>query len=271
MESPKQSPSDRTCNDSAQHSHSERLAEFLCGATDTGKVRPHNEDCFLIREEKNLHIVADGMGGYEAGEIASHTAVELIDKHFTLELIAKLVKREGDVETELKLGVEAANKTIIEMAEQTPAYRGMGCTVVTALVIDEILHLCHVGDSRAYLCDQNGIHLLTTDHSAVMDLVKTGRMNMEEARKNPAKNRLSQAVGAQGPVDPEYSSFPLKDGDKILLCTDGLWDMISDQGIFRLLRQNKPARWSCEHLIQAANDGGGQDNITVVVYQHRAQ
>ena len=271
MESPKQLPSGRTCNDLAKQTHPGQLAAFFYGATDTGKVRPHNEDCFLIREEKHLHIVADGMGGYKAGEIASHTAVELIDEHFTLELITKLGKGDGDVETELKLSVEAANRSIIKMAEQTPAYRGMGCTVVTALVINEDLHLCHVGDSRAYLCDQNGIHLLTTDHSAVMNLVKTGRMTIEEARKSPAKNRLSQAVGAQGPVDPEYSFYPLKDRDKILLCTDGLWDMVSDQEIFRLLAQNKSVYWSCENLVNAANDAGGQDNITVVVFQHRAK
>ena len=264
-----QSPSKKARSGSTNQSLFGLSAELVCGLTDTGNVRTHNEDCYLIREEKNLCIVADGMGGYEAGEIASYTAVEQIDQYISLDLTTKLGRGDANIESELKLSVETANRTIIRMAEQSPSYRGMGCTVVVALILGEELHLCHVGDSRVYVCNPAGINLLTTDHSAVMNLVKTGRMTLEEARRSPAKNRLSQAVGAQGPIDPEYSYYPLKERDKVLLCSDGLWDMLSDQEIFHLLNQNKPVSWICENLVKTANDAGGLDNITVVVFQYR--
>lgn len=255
----------------AHYSITECSSAFCCGVTDAGKVRPHNEDCFFISEEKNLFIVSDGMGGYEAGEIASHSAVKLINEHLTPELISLLENGDKDTGREMKKSLLAANRKILEMAETNQSYRGMGCTVVTALILKDKLHLCHVGDSRAYVCTQSGMHLITTDHSGVMDLVKAGRMTLEEARNSPAKNRLSQALGAHGPVEPEYGIYSLKERDKILLCSDGLWDMLSDNEIFQILNQKKAVTYHCDKLIEAANDAGGRDNITVVVIHHRTK
>ncbi len=265
------SSSKKSDNEEPQYSTAEHSSKRCCGATDVGKKRPHNEDSFLICQAKNLYIVSDGMGGYEAGEIASGIAVEHINEHFTLDLISLLRKGVEDIGSELKLSVHAANEKIIELAENTPSYRGMGCTVVAALVVNDELHLCHVGDSRAYVCNRTGIHLVTTDHSAVMDLVKSGRMSLEEARNSPAKNRLSQAVGASGPVEPEYGFCQVNDGDKIVLCSDGLWDMLSDRDIFQIVKQKKPMKYLCEKLVKAANEAGGHDNITVVVIQHQVR
>ena len=258
-------------SDEAPYLRPDSSNSLVYGSTDVGKVRPHNEDCFFISPEKNLYIVADGMGGYDAGEIASRLAVEQIDKYFRPDLIFQLNKGNKDIGGELKKSLCVANEKILKMAADTPSYQGMGCTVVIALIVGNGLHLCHVGDSRAYVSSQTGIHLITTDHSAVMDLVKTGRMTLEQARKSPAKNRLSQAVGAHGPVDPEYGFYHLKDRDNILLCSDGLWDMISDQEIFHILKQEIPVNRHCDKLVRAANDAGGSDNITVVVIQYRKE
>ncbi len=257
-------------NEEPQCVPSEHSSEYCCGATDAGKMRPHNEDSFVISEKKGLYIVSDGMGGYEAGEIASGIAVELINEYFTFDLISLLRKGDEGTGSELKLSVHAANEKILKLAEDNPSHRGMGCTVVAALIINDGLHLCHVGDSRAYVCNRTGIHLLTTDHSAVMDLVKSGRMSLEQARNSPAKNRLSQAIGASGPVEPEYGFCQVNDGDKIVLCSDGLWDMLSDRDIFQIVKKKKPIKDLCEKLVRAANEAGGHDNITAVVIHHRA-
>jgi len=157
------------------------------------------------------------------------------------------------------------------MAEENEAYRGMGCTVVIALIFGDALHLCHVGDARAYVCNATGINLLTTDHSKVMDLVKAGQMTLEEARTSPLKNELSQAIGSSLPIVPEYNLRGLQNGDKVLLCSDGLWDMLSDQEIYEIVRQKKPAKTLCEELASMANDAGGHDNITVIVFEYRSE
>jgi protein phosphatase len=168
----------------------------------------------------------------------------------------------------MRAALHQANRKLLELVSANPERRGMGCAIVVALILGDDLHLCHVGDARAYMSNENGIRLLTTDHSKVMDLVRAGQMNMEEARKSPLKNELNQAIGSPSPIEPEYSRYALKHHDKVLLCSDGLWDMLSDNEIHEILLQKKPARVLCEELIAAANNAGGQDNITVVVVEH---
>lgn len=247
------------------------ISEMIFGATDVGKERTNNEDYFLISLKKNLNIVADGMGGHNAGEIASLNAVETVNDYFTEELLSQIEADGEKIENEMKASLLKANQKILEMAKTNNAYHGMGCAVVVALIKGNSLHLCHVGDARAYICNADGIQLLTTDHSKVMDLVKAGQMTMEEARTSPLKNELSQALGSPETVVPEYNYYSLKDGDKVLLCSDGLWDMLSDEEIHEIVRQKKPAKTLCEDLVTAANEAGGHDNITVVVIEHRGQ
>ena len=250
---------------------SPEISERVYGATEVGKERANNEDYFLVSLKKNLHIVADGMGGHNAGEVASLNATETINDYFTLELLSQISNDEISIETEMKQSLLKANQKILEMAKTNNAYHGMGCTVVVALIRANTLHLCHVGDARAYVCNEVGIKLLTTDHSKVMDLVKAGQMTMEEARTSPLKNELSQAIGSPVPIDPDYNHHVLKNEDKVLLCSDGLWDMLSDEEIYEIVRQKKPTKTLCEDLVTAANDAGGHDNITVVVIEHRTQ
>jgi serine/threonine protein phosphatase PrpC len=247
------------------------ISEMIFGATDVGKERTNNEDYFLISLRKNLHIVADGMGGHNAGEIASLNATETINDYFTSELLSQIRDDEISIDTEMKQSLLKANQKILDMAKTNNAYYGMGCTVVVALINGNTLHLCHVGDARAYVCNEGGIQLLTTDHSKVMDLVKAGQITMEEARTSPLKNELSQAIGSPTPIVPDYNHCVLEDGDKVLLCSDGLWDMLSDEEIYEIVAQKKPAKILCEELVTMANDAGGHDNITVVLIEHRVQ
>jgi protein phosphatase len=252
-------------------SDDEKISQYAFGATDVGKVRENNEDYFLIRPENNLYIAADGMGGHNAGEVASKNAVENVSSYFTPELLSQLAGDDVKISREIVRAVINAHKKVFEMAQDNQAYHGMGCTIVVALIDGSALHLCHVGDARAYMCDDSGISLITTDHTHVMSLVEEGQMTMEEARTSPIKNELTQAIGAPRQINPGYGCYPLKEGDKILLCSDGLWDMLSDNEIHEILKQKKSAKMLCEELIKSANDAGGQDNITAVVIIHPCQ
>jgi PPM family protein phosphatase len=244
------------------------VTDRMFGATDVGMVRTNNEDYYLLSPMKSLYIVADGMGGHNAGEVASLNAVEAANEYLAPELLCRIEEDGGRVASLMKAALHHANRKLLELAETNAEFRGMGCTIVVALIIGNDLHLCHVGDARAYDSNEDGIKLLTTDHSKVMDLVKTGLMQMEEARTSPFKNELSQAIGSPAPIEPEYTFCALKDQDKVLLCSDGLWDMLSDEKIHEIILQKKPAKTLCEELIAAANRAGGHDNITAVVIEH---
>jgi protein phosphatase len=245
------------------------LIASVHGLTDVGMDRDNNEDYFLVVPDKNLFIVSDGMGGHNAGEVASLNATEAVNNHFTPATLSEIKGDRIKINDELNDCLYVANQTILDLAENNASYKGMGCTLVVALVERGALHVGHVGDARAYLCDANGIKLLTTDHSKVMELVKAGQMTLEEARHSPLKNELSQAIGSPLSVIPDYNYHDLKTGDKVLLCSDGLWDMLSDDEIYRVVQQAKPARLICEELVHHANDAGGHDNITVVLVEYR--
>jgi len=249
-------------------SQKEAMEKLVHGATDVGRARTVNEDYFLINREKNLYIVADGMGGHNAGDVASKNAVEMADAYMTKELIEDIRRNSRRTREAVIKSLLHAHLKILEMADKNVGYQGMGCTIVEALIMGNYLHLCHIGDARAYICNEKGITLLTKDHSYVMDLVQKGKLTMEEARLSPMKNKLHQAIGASKTINPDYKHYILKEGDKILLCSDGLWDMMSDDQIYTVLRQDKPAKKLCETLIKMANNAGGHDNITAIIIQH---
>ena len=247
----------------------DNLIASVHGLTDVGMDRENNEDYFLVDAAKNLFIVSDGMGGHNAGEVASLNAAAAVNDHFTPEILAEIKGDRIKINDELNDCLFVANQKILDLAESNPGYRGMGCTLVVALVERGALHIGHVGDTRAYLCDEAGIKLLTTDHSKVMELVKAGQMTLEEARQSPLKNELSQAIGSPMSVIPDYNYHDLKNGDRVLLCSDGLWDMLSDEEIYQIVNQTQTAKAICEALVQKANDAGGHDNITVVLFEYR--
>ncbi|MDG4556809.1 MAG: Stp1/IreP family PP2C-type Ser/Thr phosphatase [Candidatus Contendobacter sp.] len=244
-----------TCNDRA------------FGMTDPGKVRENNEDSFLLLPGKNLYIVADGMGGHNAGEIASSHAVREVDDYFSPELLTKIRGRDDRIRQELNNCLREVNQRIRRQAKAEPQYAGMGCTLVVALIDGDRLHLGHIGDSRAYRCADTGIAALTTDHSVVMELLQAGVMTEAEARTSPLKNELTEAIGVRNIIAPDYGAHALQADDQILLCTDGLWDMLTDAEIWEIVRQPKPLAERCQELVDRANAAGGQDNITVVLIE----
>jgi protein phosphatase len=236
------------------------------GASDVGRERSDNEDYFRIVPEKCLFIVADGMGGHNAGDIASLNASQMVDTYFSPQLIAKIQDDDEKIREAIVDSLLNAHREILRMAKGSRNYEGMGCTIVVSFIRGNVLHLGHVGDARAYVCNNSGIKLLTEDHSFVMELVKKGKMTMEEARLSPLKNRLNQAIGASVNITPDYCLYELEEGDRILLCSDGLWDMLTDEQMLQAVMQDLPPKKICENLIDMANHAGGHDNITAVVF-----
>lgn len=249
-------------------SDKEISGEKVYGITDIGKIRENNEDYFLTSIEKKLFIVSDGMGGHNAGEIASMNATKSVDAHFSPQLISKMKKDPDQIRNEIVRSINGAHQKIHDLAAENQKYKGMGCTIVLALVVEDSLHIGHIGDSRAYLSNGKKMELLTTDHTYVMELVKAGKMRMEEIKSSAIKNHLSQALGAPIKLIPSYSQHQLNVKDKVLLCSDGLWDCLSDKEIFYILNQRKSNNQICSDLIKRANRAGGYDNITVVVYEY---
>ncbi|MCP4218679.1 MAG: Stp1/IreP family PP2C-type Ser/Thr phosphatase [bacterium] len=238
------------------------------GATDVGKEREANEDYFRVIPEKNLYIVADGMGGHNAGDVASLNATKQVDAYFSLQLLSQIRNDNEAIRKAMIDSLLKAHEEILQMAEKHREYTGMGCTIVAALVQDDALHLSHVGDARAYVSSGPELSLLTTDHSYVMEMVKRGKLTLEEARVSPFKNRLNQAIGATVNIKPDYCHYKLEEGDKLLLCSDGLWDMLADEEILMVLREDLPPQYLCKKLVDMANNAGGHDNITALIYAH---
>lgn len=247
----------------------EDLIGSIHGLTNVGMARENNEDYLLINRAKNLFIVADGMGGHNAGEVASMNATVAVNEYFSHEILSEIKGDRIKINDELNDCIYAANQKILDMAKKESGLEGMGCTLVVALLERGALHTCHVGDTRVYLSNENGLKLLTTDHSKVMDLVKSGQITLEEARHSPLKNQLNQAIGSPLPIIPDYNFSELTNGDRVLLCSDGLWDMLSDDKIYQIVKKSQSAKSICEELVNSANDAGGHDNITVVLFEYR--
>ncbi len=238
------------------------MAIAAAAMTDVGKRRPNNEDAYHIDDARGIFVVADGMGGHLAGEVASRIAVEVVRS--TLEQ-----RRNGISRRVLKEAVEAANLEIYRRSHQDRSLDHMGTTVVVAVVGNGHLLLAHVGDSRAYLLTEEGLQLLTDDHSLVFQWLKAGRISAEEARCHPQRAGLLQALGMDVEVEVDLQQVPYN-GETLLLCSDGLTDMLRDEEIEEILRCQPDPAQACQALVQEANAAGGRDNITVVVARETA-
>lgn len=232
--------------------------------TDIGRKRNINQDYVFASEETvgslpNLFIVADGMGGHNAGEYASKYTVETI-----VEEISK--DKETDPETIIKRAIEAANDKIRQMAMENLSLYGMGTTVVVATYEGRKMTVANVGDSRLYVKGSE-LEQITKDHSLVEELVRMGTIQKSEARNHPDKNIITRAVGADKTVQIDFFTVELKDNDLILMCSDGLTNMLEDEEISSILsRSAEPAQKAAE-LIRNANDNGGKDNIAVILIE----
>jgi PPM family protein phosphatase len=230
-----------------------RVAEQYAG-TDTGRQRRANEDSLLARAP--LFVVADGMGGAQAGEVASRIAVESFQPGLA---------RAAEPELELAELARTANSRIHELSHSNAEHAGMGTTLTAVYVGEQEIAIAHVGDSRAYCLRDGELLRLTDDHSLVDELLRQGRLTPEEAVEHPQRSVITRALGPEGSVDVDTRSFRARADDVYLLCSDGLTTMIPEQLIARLLIENPRLRDAGEALIAAANEAGGRDNITVLL------
>ena len=232
--------------------------------TDIGRKREINQDYVFATDETignlpNLLVVADGMGGHRAGDFASR---------FTVEVLAEEVQNSKETHPEQILGnaIQTANERLMEEAAKDSRLEGMGTTLVAATILDHVLYFANVGDSRLYLINKE-IRQLSKDHSMVEEMVRLGGLTEEEAKHHPDKNIITRAMGVKDKVEPDFFEYRLKGGDTILMCSDGLTNMVDDDEIFQIVKSARDIVEAVETLVQRANENGGSDNIGIVLAQ----
>ncbi len=236
--------------------------------TDIGKKRKLNQDYVYTSERPvgnlpNVFIVADGMGGHNAGDYASKFTVETI--------VGEIVNLpEKNPEQILKKAIEVANDKVLRMANENPDLEGMGTTVVVATCIGEELHVANVGDSRLYVIGEK-ITQVTRDHSLVEEMIRMGGIDRATARNHPDKNIITRAIGAEESIDIDFFHVGLSKGDIVLMCSDGLTNMLEDEEIRMILNGQRDIVEKAEQLVKAANNNGGKDNIAVVLIEPFAE
>jgi serine/threonine protein phosphatase PrpC len=238
-------------------------------ATSVGRVRPINEDAYSTDPELGMFVVCDGMGGAAAGEVASRLAVDTIGAQVKDRPLKAGTQRGFQPRTaQLRRAVEEANRAILERSRNDEEHAGMGTTVVSMWIGDRVASIAHVGDSRAYFSGAEGFESLTRDHSLVEAQVRAGLISREQSLKSEHQNILLRALGREPDVEVELNEVTLGAGDRLLLCTDGLTRMVNDDALADALERFRgDPQAACNHLVAAANDGGGPDNITVVVVE----
>jgi len=235
------------------------MRRFITGGTsDVGRVREGNEDAFLVAD--SVVAVADGMGGHVAGEVASATALEPLR-----ELDGRVFPDSTAALTALRDAVVTANQEVSRRAEDEPSYRGMGTTLTAALLEGRRLHVAHVGDSRAYLLRDGSLSQLTDDHTLVQHLIDEGQLTHEEAANHPQRSVVTRAIGVSPEIDVDAMTLELQPEDQILLCSDGLTGVVSDEDITDVLEQVDDIDTALDQLVDMANEAGGPDNITAVL------
>jgi serine/threonine protein phosphatase PrpC len=234
-------------------------------ASEAGRVRDHNEDACFVDVDRGLFIVSDGMGGAQAGALASEIVVKVLPQMIEerIALLGKSTRRE--TKSLLRDSVTELSERLSQESKDRIGLKGMGATVVLALIRSSLAFIAHLGDSRAYLFRDDRLIPLTEDHSIVGILLRHGDISPEEVMEHPAKGRLSRYVGMENVVYPDVRSTAMKKEDRLLLCSDGLSGLLNDRSIAELLLTYPEPQAACKALVDAANAAGGKDNITVVV------
>ena len=235
--------------------------------TDKGKVRSINQDAYaanVLSDGSAFVVVCDGMGGASAGDIASKTAIEVISQYILNGYNPKMSS--DDIQRLLDNAIASANLEVYSLAQKDQQLQGMGTTVVAAIVSETQAVICNVGDSRAYLLNDQ-ISQITRDHTMVQSLVELGKLSEEEAKNHPEKNIITRALGVEENILTDSYFIDITEDDKILLCTDGLTNYASEDKILNIIQKNVLDKVS-SLLIDEANNGGGRDNITVAVVSH---
>jgi len=238
------------------------------GLTDTGCVRERNEDAFLADAGMGLFIAADGMGGRRGGDIAARLAIESLQAHIRERLASGLAPRSEDItgmSGMLEAAAMAASKAIWDEGLAKMEYLGMGAAIVAALVAGGHVHIAHMGDSRAYLLRGEELWRLTDDHTIIGALLRHGEISPEEAVDHPAQGRLTRFAGMEPMMEHSMRSMELESGDRLLLCTDGLWEAVGDVQLKAILSTGNDPVVTCRNLIAAGKQAGGHDNLTAVI------
>lgn len=239
---------------------------FICACSDIGKVREINQDAYFYLEDEKLpiFIIADGMGGHKAGEVASNTAISTIVSHYQ-ENKQKIIDGEMFIPEFINESVSLANEKLIYESENDDELKGMGTTITMCLILDNELYIGHVGDSRAYLLRDDKLTQLTQDHSLVGELLRTGSITKEEALSHPKKNVILRAIGTDKELKTDVFTKDLKAKDKIILCTDGLTNMVSEERILETINMEEDPSEVCTKLVNISNEIGGIDNTTIML------
>ena len=235
------------------------------GQTDIGMVRSINQDSIYFSDKPvgnlpNLYIVADGMGGHKAGDYASAHAVSWFVDY------AKECSYENPI-TIMKTGIAKVNDMLLQMSNEHSELKGMGTTFVAAVMIDDKMYVANIGDSRLYVIGQEDTRQITLDHSLVEELIRTGQLDRRKVRFHPEKNIITRALGTGKEAVPDFFEVELQPGEKVVLCSDGLTNMVEDDEIGSIVMRQQFVDRICEQLIDRANYYGGKDNIGVVVIE----
>lgn len=242
------------------------------GKSEIGEKRNNNEDSIFISDEsdnKNLYIVADGMGGHRAGEVASNSAINAFVDY--IKLHSNEFENENEILDIMVGAMQYSNKMVYEKSKEDEKFWGMGTTLTALAIRNKKLFIVHVGDSRVYILDEGKIRQLTTDHSYVMELVKLGEITKEEADLHPGRNIITRAIGTKDDVEVDTVIESLKHGDIVLMCSDGLTSMVSESDIENILNCENTLKEKVEVLINKANENGGKDNISVIILEQEEE
>lgn len=229
--------------------------------TDIGRVRNNNQDAYYVNYP--LFIIADGMGGHKAGEVASSMAIEIIGNDFENNPI-DLPYEDELIINRIEDSISKANREIYHNSIEDEDYFGMGTTITLAYITEDKIFVGHVGDSRAYIYRQNALSQITEDHSLVEELIKNGSISKEEAKLHPQRNIITRAVGTSQQIDVDITIIAKEKDDILLLCTDGLTNMIDEDEIQKIIMLHEDIQTVCDKLVKLSNDNGGFDNITVM-------
>ncbi|MEI2365241.1 protein phosphatase [Niallia circulans] len=236
--------------------------------TDKGKVRQHNEDSGAIIRNKSgqrLAIVADGMGGHRAGDVASSLTVEKLTELWTM---VEEIKTADEAENWLESNILEVNQYVFDYASTHPECEGMGTTIIGVISTENFSTIAHVGDSRCYLYNEDGFKQITEDHSLVNELVRMGQISKEDAEHHPRKNVVLRALGTDAQLNIDVMTIMFEEGDIIFICSDGLSNKVTDQQIKEILEKEITLEEKASTLIETANINGGEDNITVVILEY---
>lgn len=236
--------------------------------TDQGKIRQHNEDnggVFSNRDGDLLAIVADGMGGHRAGDVASKMTLDTLKEKWEA---SEGISTADQAEKWLEQHVQLVNVRLFEHAHQNSECEGMGTTIVAAICTDRFATVVNIGDSRCYIINESGFKQLTEDHSLVNELVRSGQISREDAEHHPRKNVLLRALGTEKQVEMDIITITFEEGDLLLLCSDGLSNKVNETEMEKKIASNQDLHEKAVELIQLANANGGEDNITLVIVEY---